>query len=58
MGCSVFFLRAKIPPFTCARTILECLSGEEAAATPPSEDILSLCRDVILEVIQLKISKE
>jgi hypothetical protein len=85
---SKFFpsFRARIPPFTCARTVLQSLVGEppesKVSSTPrlpdaqgsspaplspdaqghspelqesdPS-DILSLCRDVNQEVIQLKI---
>ena len=49
--------RAKIPPFTCARTVLEGLTGDMATTVPPTQDVLSLCRDVSKEVIELKTGK-
>ena len=53
--------RAKIPPFTCARVIFEPLTEEPAIDASPASgvqhlpDVLTLCRDVSQEVIQLKI---
>lgn len=46
---SEILYRAEIPPFTCARTVLEQIK----AGTQKSPDLLQLCHDVPMEVVNL-----
>ena len=57
----ILIYRVGVPPFTCARKVLETLGSEESfewkkkrESTP---DLIQLCHDVPLEVVQLKVGK-
>lgn len=48
------FFRANIPPFTCARSILQPMTKDGHDTDADSLDVLALCRDISQEVINLQ----
>ena len=50
---SEILYRAGIPPFTCALTLLQQIRDDEQRGEQKSPDLLQLCHDVPMEVVNL-----